>query len=71
MRPVAVPADLIAPNVRGAVGNGFGGGFPSTWLWHTLRGSGLPAVCVDVREAGSGLDMRVKKTDRDDATGPA
>ena len=43
----------------------------STWLWHELRGAGVPAICIDARHAQAALSMRLNKTDRNDAAGLA
>jgi transposase len=43
----------------------------STWLWHELRASGVPVICVDARHAQAALSMRINKTDRNDAQGLA
>jgi len=43
----------------------------SPWLWHGLKGMGLPAVCVDARHAHGALSMQINKTDANDAHGIA
>jgi transposase len=43
----------------------------TTWLWTTLTAEGLPVVCLDARHAKKALDMRVNKTDANDAEGLA
>lgn len=43
----------------------------STWLWHELRGAGVPVICIDARHAQAALSMRLNKTDRNDAAGLA
>ena len=43
----------------------------TTWLWTALTAEGLPVVCLDARHAKKALDMRVNKTDANDAEGLA
>jgi transposase len=43
----------------------------TTWLWTDLTGRGLPMVCLDARHAKKALDMRINKTDANDAEGLA
>ena len=43
----------------------------TTWLWTDLVGRGLPMVCLDARHAKKALDMRINKTDANDADGLA
>lgn len=43
----------------------------STWYYHELTAAGLPAVCIDARQAKKGLDMARNKTDANDADGLA
>ena len=43
----------------------------STWLWHELRGKGLPVVWIDARQVHSALHLRPNKCDRSDARGLA
>ena len=43
----------------------------TTWLWTTLTAEGLPMVCLDARHAKRALDMKVNKTDANDAEGLA
>lgn len=57
-----------APN---AVKVGLETGPTSTWLWHELRNSGVPVICIDARHAQAALSMRLNKTDRNDAVGLA
>jgi transposase len=41
----------------------------TTWLWTALTAEGLPMVCLDARHAKRALDMKVNKTDANDAEG--
>lgn len=43
----------------------------STWFYHELTAAGLPAICIDARQAKKGLDMARNKTDANDADGLA
>jgi transposase len=43
----------------------------STWYYHELTAAGLPAICIDARQAKKGLDMARNKTDANDADGLA
>jgi transposase len=43
----------------------------TTWLWTELTRRGLPMVCLDARLAKRALDMKVNKTDANDAEGLA
>jgi transposase len=54
-----------------AVKVGLETGPTSTWLWHELRGLGVPVICIDARHAQGALSMRINKTDRNDAAGLA
>ncbi len=56
---------LRAPH---AVRVGLETGALSTWLWHELRGAGMPAICVDARHAQAALSLRVNKTGNGMAT---
>ena len=43
----------------------------SIWYYHELTAAGLPAICIDARQAKKGLDMARNKTDANDADGLA
>jgi transposase len=43
----------------------------TTWLWQALSDSGLPMACLDARQAKAALNMRINKTDDNDAEGLA
>jgi transposase len=43
----------------------------SIWYYHELTAAGLPAICIDARQAKKGLDMTRNKTDANNADGLA
>ena len=43
----------------------------TTWLWQALTDAGLPMVCLDARQAKAALNLRLNKTDDNDAEGLA
>src|SRR3954462_6349090 len=43
----------------------------TTWLWQALTDAGLPMVCLDARQAKAALNMKINKTDDNDAEGLA
>jgi transposase len=43
----------------------------TTWLWQALTEVGLPMACLDARQAQAALNMRINKTDDNDAEGLA
>jgi transposase len=43
----------------------------TSWLWTELRERKLPMVCLDARQAKKALDMKINKTDANDAEGLA
>lgn len=71
----ATEPDVFAAVVRkrapSAIRVGLETGFLSTWLCHTLAEAGLPAVCMDARQAKAVLSVRPNKTDANDAEGLA
>lgn len=63
----ALIAELIrkrAPDARRVV---FETGPMSVWFYHALTAEGLPAICIDARQAKKALDMMPNKTDANDA----
>jgi transposase len=68
--PAAIAATVrrYAPN---AARIGLETGPLTTWLWTALMAEGLPVVCLGARHAKKALDMRVNKTDANDAEGLA
>ncbi len=50
---------------------GFETGAMSSWLWHELKGIGLPVVCIDARHAHAVLSVRMNKSNENDARGLA
>src|SRR5215467_6096221 len=71
----ATEATAIAAAVRRyaptAVRIGLETGPLTTWLWTALTAEGLPMICLDARHAKKALDMKVNKTDANDAEGLA
>src|SRR5262245_64034667 len=43
---------------------GLEAGATSTWLWTELNKVGLPAICIDARNAKAELKMEINKRDR-------
>jgi transposase len=43
----------------------------TTWLWHALTKVGLPMACLDARHAQAALNLKINKTDDNDAEGLA
>lgn len=41
------------------------------WLVHGMRGAGLDVQCLDARRVKAALQMRINKTDENDAEGLA
>ena len=64
-------AEFIKAKATGAVRIGLETGPTTTWLWHELRGLGLPMICIDARHAKAALIMQINKSDRNDAVGLA
>ena len=68
--PAAI-ADFIGSRAKDAARIGLETGPTTTWLWHELRGLGLPVICIDARHAKAALSMQINKSDRNDAVGLA
>ena len=68
--PVAV-ADFVKVKAADVVRIGLETGPTTTWLWHELRGLGLPVICIDARHAKAALSLQINKSDRNDAYGVA
>lgn len=64
-------AAFVAKHGVNVVSVGFEAGPLSTWLYHELKGAGLPVVCIDSWRARAALSARLNKTDRTDAAGLA
>ena len=62
--PIASALEAHAPSLQRVV---LETGLLSNWLWHELRGLGVPVVCVDARHARAVLSVRIMKTDANDA----
>lgn len=67
----AAMAAFIGAKAPGARRIGLETGPTTTWLWHELRGLGLPVICVDARHAKAALSLQINKSDRHDAVGLA
>lgn len=39
----------------------------SSWLYEALRTAGLPAICIETRQANAAMKTMPNKTDRNDA----
>ena len=68
--PDAIEAAL-RQHAPAAVKIGIETGPLTTWLCTELRRRGLPMVCLDARQAKKALDMKLNKTDANDAEGLA
>jgi transposase len=68
--PAAIAA-AVRRHAPTAVRIGLETGPLTTWLWTELTAEGLPMVCLDARHAKKALDMKVNKTDANDAEGLA
>jgi transposase len=64
-------AAFVAKYGENVVSVGFEVGPLSTWLYHELKGAGLPVVCIASWRARAALSARLNKTDRTDAAGLA
>ena len=69
-QPEAI-GELLRQHAANAVKVAFEAGALSSWLWHELKASGIPVVCLDARHAKAALSMRLNKSDRNDARGLA
>jgi transposase len=67
----AVIEATIRKHAPEAVRIGLETGPLTTWLWQALTEAGLPMVCLDARQAKAALNMRINKTDDNDAEGLA
>src|SRR3954463_9304863 len=68
--PTAIEA-TIRKHAPDAVRIGLETGQLTTWLWQALTDAGLPMVCLDARQARAALNMKINKTDDNDAEGLA
>jgi transposase len=68
--PTAIEA-TIRKQAPDAVRIGLETGPLTTWLWQALTDAGLPMVCLDARQAKVALNLRINKTDDNDAEGLA
>lgn len=64
-------ATQIRAKVPGATQIGLESGALSAWLWHKLTEMGLPAVCLHAKHVARYLELRLNKTDKNDARGIA
>ena len=64
-------AAVIAKKAPNAERVGLETGAMSSWLWHELKRTGLPVVCIDARHAHAALSVRMNKSDENDARGLA
>ena len=64
--PTAIEA-TIRKHAPDAVRIGLETGQLTTWLWQALTDAGLPMVCLDARQARAALNMKINKTDDNDA----
>jgi transposase len=64
-------ATAVKQHAPHAVRIGLESGQLSSWLFHELKGAGLPVICVDARHAKAALSLKVNKTDANDAFGLA
>ena len=63
---ISAAIEAHAPN---AFRVGLESGQLAVWLFHELRGNGLPVTCIDARHAKAALSLKVDKTDANDALG--
>ncbi|MGV7122404.1 IS110 family transposase [Sphingopyxis sp. 550A] len=62
-----VLAAVVAKKAPNAERVGLETGAMSSWLWHELKRTGLPVVCIDARHAHAALSVRMNKSDENDA----
>jgi transposase len=63
--------EFVKLKAAGAIRIGLETGPTSTWLWTSIKGLGLPVICIDARHAKAVLKMQINKSDRNDALGIA
>ena len=68
--PAAI-AETISARIPGATSIGMESGALSPWLWHALKDMGLPVVCLHAKHVARFLELRMNKTDKNDARGIA
>jgi len=61
--------EFVKLKATGAIRIGLETGPTLTWLWTSIRGLGLPVICIDARHAKAVLKMQINKSDRNDAFG--
>jgi transposase len=67
----AVIEATIRKHAPDAVRIGLETGPLTTWLWQALTEGGLPMACLDARQAQAALNLKINKTDANDAEGVA
>lgn len=68
--PEAIAATIRA-RLPGTTSIGMESGALSAWLWHALKALGLPIVCLHATHVARFLELRMNKTDKNDARGIA
>ena len=70
-RQVLSTPDAISETIRakipGATSIGMESGTLPVWLWNALREMGLPVVCLHAKHVARFLELRLDKTDKNDA----
>jgi transposase len=64
-------SETIRSKIPGATTIGMESGTLSVWLWHALRDMGMPVVCLHAKHVARFLELRLNKTDKNDARGIA